>query len=137
MRRDYSGESLSGRSARGAADQIGYGTQSFRLSPRQGRVDFLFALQRVEPAIDVVAQHPPVSSGQGLSLGAILGHGELRIRLRALRVLRGERKCFFSRGFWRRLAGCGILRDTPDARLLRWQTPEAVPALAHRLRRTS
>src|ERR1035441_6204905 len=40
MRRDYSGESLSGRSARGAIDQIGYALSLFALVPAKGESVF-------------------------------------------------------------------------------------------------
>jgi len=82
-------------------------SQRFHLNFRQERADFLLVLQRIEPAIDVVAQHPPVSSGPGLSLGAILNCEEIRIKPRALRVLRVKTKLFFFSVF---LAEAGWLR---------------------------
>ena len=43
--------------------------ESSRLNLRQKGVDFLLALQRIEPAIDAVAQHLPFGSPQSFFAG--------------------------------------------------------------------
>src|ERR1019366_7768619 len=110
MRRDYRGESLFGRSARGAVDQIGYALSLFALISAKSESIFLLALQRIQ------------SGGPGGPLlwpGPEPLHGRLwtteknkNWTPRGLPVLGGG-KCFSSLGFWRTLARCGILKNAP------------------------